>query len=189
MYIAPQAWGKQRNISFLCLPAGLETACCLKKKGHKEGIISETIRGIPGSSCIPKAWTNRWNVSSPLLQITKMAQKYQAISAWLPRYVEKYDLLGERYQAVAYLLSLSSREECGSSALAGGERELNKSVHAGEQKKGTRDTSGEVLWGALAKFMEYSRVCELRKSEFVQCALTKRRLLLFQSDPSHLFPH
>lgn len=104
-----------------------------------------------------------------------LAHKNGAISAWLLWYVEKYDLLGEKYQAVAYLLSLSSREECGLSALAGGERELNKSVHAGEQKKGTRDTSGEVLWGASAKFMEYSRVCELKKPEF----LTKRRLFFF----------
>lgn len=114
-----------------------------------------------------------------LLHITKLAHKNGAISAWLLWYVEKYDLLGAKYQAVAYLLSLSSREECGLSALAGGERELNKSVHAGEQKKGTRDTSGEVLWGSSAKFMEYSRVCELRKSQFVPCALTKRRLFFF----------
>lgn len=66
---------------------------------------------------------------------------------FLPDYcdIEKYDLLGEKYQAVAYLLSLSSREVSGSSTLAGGERELNKSLHAGEQKKGTRGTSGEVL--------------------------------------------
>lgn len=72
-------------------------------------------------------------------------------------------MLGEKYRAAAYLLSLSSREECGSSALAGGERELNKSVRAGEQKKGTRDTSGEVLLGVAAKFMEYSRARKLEK--------------------------
>lgn len=64
--------------------------------------------------------------------------------------------MGEKYRAAAYLLSLSSREECGSSALAGGERELNKSVRAGEQRKGTGDTSGEALLGVAAKFMESS---------------------------------
>lgn len=98
-------------------------------------------------------------------------------------------MLGEKYQAVAYLLSLSRREECGSSELAGGERELNKSVRAGEQKKGTRDTRGEVLLGAAAKFMEYSRVRKLRKQRSEPCVLTKRRLLIFQSDPSYLSPH
>lgn len=51
-------------------------------------------------------------------------------------------LLSCNLRGNTYFLSLSGKEERGSNTPAGGVRKSNKLVHASEQEKGTRDTTG-----------------------------------------------
>lgn len=46
-----------------------------EKNGNKKinGIISEMIRGTPGSGCIPEAWSNWWSIPA-----SSSASNYQA---------------------------------------------------------------------------------------------------------------